>query len=57
MVGGMVGAGSGVTASGWLQELGFSGLPESGSFHTVGKARKARNVQLAFDVVDAVIGL
>ncbi|KAJ3039290.1 Ras GTPase activating protein ira2 [Rhizophlyctis rosea] len=58
MAGGMVGtAAPGVTQAAWLAELGFSGLPECGSFHTIGKARKVRNAGLACDVVDAVIAL
>ena len=58
MLGGMVGtAAPGVTQAAWLAELGFSGLPECGSFQTIGKARKLRNAGLACDVVDAVIAL
>ncbi|KAJ3298331.1 Ras GTPase activating protein ira2 [Borealophlyctis nickersoniae] len=64
-VGGMVGSPSlamtmsaaGANVTTWLAELGFSGLPECGSFQMVGKARKARNAALACDVVDAIIAL
>ncbi|KAJ3082728.1 Neurofibromin 1, partial [Quaeritorhiza haematococci] len=48
---------SGVTQASILNDLGFPGLPEAGSFQNVTRQRKVKNANLACAVVDAIIGL